>query len=268
MRTGKSFESDDGVTLNVDIAGEGPPVIFQHGLCGDARQTNEAFPSRGFRRITVEARGHGLSGVGALSRLSIATFADDVKSYIVKHLSPPVVIGGISMGAAIALRIATYHPELVKALILVRPAWITASAPGSMRPNAEVGGLLKEMSPERAKATFLLGNTARQLAKKAPDNLSSLTAFFMRQPVDVTAALLTRISGDGPGVSMKMISELSIPVLIAGHERDAIHPIKYATTLAKLISSARFVRITPKAESPSRYAADLRCEIAHFLQEL
>ena len=31
--------------LNVDDAGGiGLPVIFQHGLCGDARQTIEAFP--------------------------------------------------------------------------------------------------------------------------------------------------------------------------------------------------------------------------------
>jgi hypothetical protein len=42
--------------LNVnDAGGVGLPVIFQHGLCGDAQQTIEAFPSDlRFRRITIE----------------------------------------------------------------------------------------------------------------------------------------------------------------------------------------------------------------------
>jgi pimeloyl-ACP methyl ester carboxylesterase len=55
------FSQTGGPVLNVDDAGgEGLPVIFQHGLCGDARQTIEAFPrDPHFRRITIESRGHG-----------------------------------------------------------------------------------------------------------------------------------------------------------------------------------------------------------------
>src|SRR6266481_8331263 len=55
------FSQTGAPVLHVDDAGgEGLPVIFQHGLCGDARQTIEAFPQDPrFRRITIEARGHG-----------------------------------------------------------------------------------------------------------------------------------------------------------------------------------------------------------------
>ena len=37
------------------------PVVFQHGLCGSAQQTAEAFPddSRILRLLTLECRGHG-----------------------------------------------------------------------------------------------------------------------------------------------------------------------------------------------------------------
>jgi hypothetical protein len=54
------FSQTGAPVLNVDDAGgKGLPVIFQHGLCGDARQTIEAFPQDPrFRRITIEARGH------------------------------------------------------------------------------------------------------------------------------------------------------------------------------------------------------------------
>ncbi len=52
--------------------------------------------------------------------MSIATFCDDIAAYIEKNLTPPIVIGGISMGAAIALRLAVKRPDLVKALIIAK----------------------------------------------------------------------------------------------------------------------------------------------------
>jgi pimeloyl-ACP methyl ester carboxylesterase len=99
--------------LNVDDAGGvGMPVIFQHGLCGDARQTTEAFPKDPrFRRITIESRGHGESEAGDPAQFSVHTFADDVEAFIEAHRLGPIVIGGISMGAAITLRLAVHGPE-------------------------------------------------------------------------------------------------------------------------------------------------------------
>ncbi len=268
MRRSRPFPCADGTVLNVDTAGEGAPVVFQHGLCGDAGQTHEAFPAEaGFQRVTVEARGHGASQAGELSRLSIPAFASDIAAFIEANLAAPVVTGGISMGAAIALRLAVKRPELVKALVLVRPAWVTASAPANMRPNAEAGQLLGALPPEEARAAFLASGTGRRLAAEAPDNLASLTGFFSRKPVDVTAALLTRIAQDGPGVTDAEIARLSVPVLILGHERDVIHPIASAKALADRIPLARFIEITPKAESRARHVADLHRAIGAFLKD-
>ena len=94
--------------LNVDDAGGvGLPVIFQHGLCGDARQTVEAFPrDPRFRRITIESRGHGGSEAGDPGLFSIRTFAADIVAFIEAHRLGPITIGGISMGAASTLHIA------------------------------------------------------------------------------------------------------------------------------------------------------------------
>jgi pimeloyl-ACP methyl ester carboxylesterase len=105
----------------------------------------------------------------------------------------PVIIGGISLGAAISLRLAVKRPDLVRALVLARPAWLTASAPENMIPNAEVGHLLTHLPPPAAKAAFLAGPLGQRLAAAAPDNLASLTGFFAREPIEVTAALLSSI---------------------------------------------------------------------------
>lgn len=264
-----SFETSDGTVLNIDTAGEGMPVVFLHGLCGDAGQTAEAFPPEpGFRRITIEARGHGRSQPGALETLSIETFANDVAAYIEANLEAPVVLGGISMGAAISLRLAARRPDLVRALVLARPAWLTASAPDNMAPNAEVGHLLAHLPPPAAKAAFLRGPVGQRLAAEAPDNLASLSGFFAREPVEITAALLSAISKDGPGVTEADLARIAVPTLVLGHERDLIHPIAHARALAEKIPAARFIQITPKAEDKARYVADFHHAMRTFLKDL
>src|SRR6516164_11393780 len=124
------FSGTGAPVLNVDDAGGvGLPVIFQHGLCGDAGQTMEAFPhDLRFRRITIESRGHGRSEAGDPSLFSIRTFATDIVAFIEAYRLSPLVIGGISMGAASTLHIAVHRPDTVTGLILVRLAWIVASA--------------------------------------------------------------------------------------------------------------------------------------------
>ena len=173
-----------GLKLAVfEAPGAGVPVVLQHGLCGSAQQTAEAFPEDArLRLLTLECPGHGSSPAAAAADISIAGFADDVVALIEARQLAPVILGGISMGAAIALRIAVRRPELVRALILARPAWVVEAGPANMRPNAEVGELLMQHTPERARAVFDAGDTARRLAIEAPDNLASLRGFFAREP--------------------------------------------------------------------------------------
>eukprot|EP01037_Dinobryon_pediforme_P014082 gene14082-14201_t len=266
----EAFAAPDGTVLNIESAGDtGVPVIFQHGLCGDARQTAEVFPpdSR-FRRMTIEARGHGASAAGDLSQLSIATFADDIIAYIDANHLAPVVVGGISMGAAIALRLAVHRPDLVRGLILARPAWVLDAAPDNMKPNAEVGALLATLSQAEARKKFMTSATADDLAAHAPDNLASLQGFFSREPQAVTAALLQAISADGPDVSESEVRALTVPTLVIGHERDSVHPLSHAKLLAAMISGARFVEIAPKAEDKTRRVFKMTHLAANWVETL
>jgi pimeloyl-ACP methyl ester carboxylesterase len=262
------FTRTGAPVLNVDDAGGlGLPVIFQHGLCGDARQTLEAFPSDlRFHRITIESRGHGGSEAGDPGQFSIRTFAADIVAFIEAQRLGPVIIGGISMGAASSLHIAVHQPELVRGLILVRPAWVAASAPANNGPNREVGRLLAELSQEEARKRFEVSETARVLAEVAPDNLASLRNFFSREPQATTAALLQSIAADGPGVSEEDLRNLETPTLIVGHEIDYIHPLSYAAALSQLIPGSQLVRITPKAVSKPAYLEDLHKAMTNFLE--
>jgi pimeloyl-ACP methyl ester carboxylesterase len=258
----------DGLSLNVVEAELGTPVIFQHGLCGSAAQTAEAFPEDPrFRLVTLECRGHGASPAGPEKRFSIKSFAEDLVSLIEERKLAPCVIGGISMGAAIATRLAIHRPELVKALIIARPAWVAAATPQNCAPNIEVGELLSRLPPMEAKAAFLRGETAKRLERLAPDNLNSLTGFFSRDPAHVTAALLTRIATDGPGITEDQLSDLRIPTLIIATDQDVIHPIAHAERLHALIPGAILKTITPKAVDKARYLAEFRSTLLTFLED-
>jgi pimeloyl-ACP methyl ester carboxylesterase len=261
--------STGNATLAVHEEGEGMPFVFQHGLCGDQAQPGQVFPEGiGYRRVTVECRGHGASEPGPMPDLSIATFADDIAGYITASGMEKPVVGGISMGAAIALRLALRRPELVRALVIARPAWLCEKNPGNMFPNLLVGNLLDTFQPEDARSRFEASEVAGQLAKNGPDNLASLRGFFTRKPIDVTSDLLRAISADGPDVAEDEVRAISVPTLVIGHARDVVHPLAYAKTFADWIPGATLVEITPKATNAEVYRSDFRSALTRFLKEI
>ena len=171
------------------------------------------------------------------------------------------------MGAAIALRLAVRRPELVRGLVLARPAWVASAAPDNMLPNAEVGRLLGAYPADEARRLFLAGETAKRLEAEAPDNLASLTGFFSRAPVSVTSALLRAIAADGPGVTEAEARGIAAPTLIIGTKQDYVHPLAHAETLASLIRDSRLVEVTPKSQNRARYVRDFRAALAGFFGE-
>jgi pimeloyl-ACP methyl ester carboxylesterase len=244
-------------------------VVFQHGLGGNEAQVAEIFPDgEGFRRLTLECRGQGRSEPGDSKSLSIATFASDVLAFADHRGFDRFVVGGISMGAAIALRLAVRHPERILGLILARPAWLWQPAPANMRVFAEVARYLQNPVSRQGKAEFERSKSARELGREAPDNLASLLGFFDAEKPAALAPLFAAIAQDGPGVSEADVRVVAVPTLVLGTAIDAVHPLDYARELAARIPAAQFTEITPKSTDRPRYVSEFRSVLAHFLAGL
>ncbi|MGL4488675.1 MAG: alpha/beta fold hydrolase, partial [Rhizobiaceae bacterium] len=170
-------------------------------------------------------------------------------------------------GAAISLHLTVHKPHLVKALVLARPAWVVDKAPENMLPNLEVGRLLSEFSPDVAKEKFLSSTLSKHLAAAAPDNLASLTSFFSREPIMTTAALLSSIASDGPGVTTADVRNIRVPTLIIATEQDYTHPLAHARALHKMIPHSRLVTITPKGVDKARYVLEFQSTLLKFFEE-
>ena len=256
-----------GVVLGGYIQpGTAPVVVLQHGLCGDASQPAGLFPSGAcLRHAVLNCRGHGDTEVGPQDLLSIANFADDLAAMIAALDAPVAAVGGVSMGAAIALRLAVLRADLVPALILVRPAWLVDSGPANMLPVAVVGGMI---AAGYTRDDFDQSALAQTLAVQAPDNLASLHGLFDRAPLAVTAALLRRISADGPGVTAPDLAALTMPVLILGCADDIIHPLAHAQSLERLIPGSRLVIVPPKGSNQPAHSAAVQAAITAFMKGL
>lgn len=253
----------DGLNLAGYDRGEGAAVIFQHGLGGDVNQVNEHFPLDRFRCLTLECRAQGKSEAGPVANFSIPRFADDVLAFADDCGIERFAIGGISMGAAIALRLAVLAPERVSALILARPAWAWGDAPDNMQVFLTLATYLRRGDP----AGFEASAVARHFATNAPDNYASLLAAFTRPDPALFADLISRIASSGPGLSEAQVSAIAVPTLMLGNEIDLIHPMALADTLAATIPGSRKITLTPKAADKAKHAAEFRAAVTSFLFE-
>ena len=115
------FESD-GVQIRFVDAGEGVPVLLVHGYTGDAEMWSftgtAAVLAAQFRIIALDCRGHGQSGKPHTPESYGMAMADDVVRLMDRLEIDRAHIVGYSMGAEIALKLATSHPERVLSVVV------------------------------------------------------------------------------------------------------------------------------------------------------
>ena len=259
----------DGLALCVrDAGGAGLPFIFEHGVGGDDEQTFQVLPPMpGIRPVTLNCPGHGGSEMGDPERISIPYFADLLTDFIDRSFDRKVLLGGISMGAALALEIAVRRPDLVLGLVLARPGWIEETTPPNVAPLAEAGRLLKRYDAATARALFVKTASGRRLAAESPLSLRSLLQFFGRVPQAEMAELLIRMADSPTGVSRSEIAALRVPTLVVGTETEAVHPLPLARSLAELIPGARLDIIASKAVDRTGYLLGFKSSLVRFLRE-
>ena len=264
----EDFTTPDGCRLAFDIAGEGPAVLWQHGLGAPFDQPLAVFPDLPVTRITLACRGHEDSDLGPLEDLSIATFARDALA-LLNHLGIEslAAAGGISLGAGISLRLAAYHPERVQRLILARPAWIDRPSMESQQGYVDAGRYLELHGATAGLALFRSSALFQSVEAASPDNAMSLLSYFVRPRPETTTALLARLPKDWPGVPLSMLGELGQSTLVIGNGEDIVHPLAFARELAELIPGARLEVIPSKTVDPAGYTSAFRAALAEFLAE-
>jgi pimeloyl-ACP methyl ester carboxylesterase len=258
----------DGVRLAYAESGTGRPFIFQHGLGADSRQTFDLLLELpGTRLVAMDARAHGTSDVGPEEDIGFDTFGGDLRGLFDALEISEAVIGGLSMGAGISLNFALKFPEMVSALILVRPAWVDEPMEARGLYFA-VAKAVRQYGAERGRGAFLASDLYRQVSAQFPDTAKSLLGQFDSARAEDGVARLERMPADAPDHDRRRWNGLKVPVLVLAHEDDPVHPLACGRAIADAIPQAKFVEITPKSVNRERHEAEIRKQVAAFLGDL
>ena len=257
-------------------------IVFQHGIGGDVRQParflmleRTGIRAEALNIFHADFRGHGQSELGPVDNLSIATLSGDLVAFL-DHLGlHHAIVGGISLGAAVALRLAVEHPHRCRALIISRPAWTAGPvSTEAQRAYTLVADLLAANDWQSTASDALEQSEVLQsLDALCPDAAKSLRGQLrsaldspeMRERAIARLRQLPFSTGLVDGVAS--LSLVSCPTLILAAEGDPFHPLDYACCLAKALPNCRLEQIAPKSVIDDRpHLEEVDEKIGRFLQ--
>jgi pimeloyl-ACP methyl ester carboxylesterase len=175
------------------------------------------------------------------------------------------VVGGISMGAAVALNFALRYPQRLLGLVLHRPAWLDGPRRDNVAVFTAIASLLRQYGAEKGLLLFKQSEIYQRAVTVAPANAASLAAQFLHPRAEETVARLERIPLDSPGSDRRQWRAINVPVMVLANDHDAIHPLEFGVTLAREIPGAEFKELTPKSVNAELHREETQRFLADFL---
>ena len=237
----------EGQAVNMIELGEGPPIVFVHGLSGSWTNWLE---QRDYRVHALDFPGFGSSSKPATAPYNVRFFADTVVDYMDALNIGSAHFVGNSMGGFIGAELAIAFPQRVERLVLVSAA-----------------GLSTYNEPRATRATPALRRTERILAATTAWMASHSDAVTRRPrlrqaALNVVAAhpkqlpgplAAEQVRGAGkPGFMgalgavleydvRERLPEIACPTLIVWGDRDMLISVRDADVFAELIPNSRKV---------------------------
>jgi pimeloyl-ACP methyl ester carboxylesterase len=240
----RRLPSHDGGSIYTVTRGEGPAILFSHGVTITSRvwiKQFETLPALGVRVVAFDHRGHGDSLLGS-SGHSVQNLATDMRTVIEGLDLRDVVLVGHSMGGVAVQAFALEHPDVIKQrvrglVLLSTLAKTSVSASHQLRYLAErVTGsfdLRKVMTRPNLGTVFARVGFGREpLASQVELNRQMLATCDSATAQEATAALL--------GLDLTAeLGRLDVPTLVIGGTSDVITPPAESRRLAEVIPGAR-----------------------------
>lgn len=223
--------------------GEGPPLVFLHGIGGDAlcwRPQLDAF-SEAFRVISWNMPGYG--GSAPLEPMTFPGLADSLARLLDRLKVDRAHLVGHSMGGMVAQELVATRPERVRSLTLVA----TTAALG--RPDGDwqrsfVETRLGPLDRGQTMADLAPAIFARLVGDDPdPAGVAQAIASMSRVPeATYRAAIHCLLTFDRRAA----LARIDAPTLLLAGERDTTAPPAVMERMAAKIPAARF-QVVPRA---------------------
>ena len=230
---------------------EGPPLVLLHGLLlSSAGQERVARALKRPRVLLLDLHGHGQSTQPPdPARYTWSAFVDDVVA-LLDHLGiEKASLGGLSLGANVAIAAAEQRPERFTSLILEMP--VLARGTGVAKPLfGAIAALYGGMKPIASPVTYAL----RRSRLKVPlPEMQMLVDLASHQPTAARAVLRGLLDDDPPGQDEATVRAIDMPALVIGHRLDPLHSLDDARWLASTMPNARLVEAATILSNRFRY---------------
>ncbi|MET1017893.1 MAG: alpha/beta hydrolase, partial [Leifsonia flava] len=221
-------------------------VLLLHGLGSDRQYMLDVFGpvlaklAPGERVIAPDARAHGASPlVGAPSDFTLDGMARELEASLGTAHDDPLTVVGVSMGAALALRMALAGRIRIDRALFVRPSFTHRSMPENLRAFPVIGQLLHDVGPVEGQVLFRETPAYRSAVDASPLGGAGLLAQF-RYPLAVDRAVrLVEVPRNRAFESEAELASLGarMPTAVIGAPRDPVHPFPVAEQWAGALGS-------------------------------
>ena len=267
----------NGEPANVIELGDGPPLVFVHGLSGSWQNWLLQLPefARTHRVIAFDLPGFGESPMPRAERITISGYGRWLDGLFSALGIEGAAVVGNSMGGFIALETAIKFPARVERLVIVSAAGLTTEY---LRNESALQFLERTENIAQMVTAHVLARTdwlvRRRRARQA------LMWFVVAHPEDIDPALAAeQVRGTGkPGFLPALdaltdypirdrLQEIQAPTLIMWGEKDMLVPLKDAYEFDRLIPHSRLI-VYPDTghvamlERPEEFNRDLRAFLA------
>ena len=164
-----------GIRMRWEEEGEGPPVVFIHGIPTSPRLWRHVVPDvRGARSMAWEMMGYGASIEEGWERdISVTKQADYLASWMREVGLESAFLVGHDLGGGVAQILAVRRPELVRGLVLTNSICYDSWPIPSVKAMGAMGPLVERMPNSvfrQVYSTFLhRGHDDREQARESID---------------------------------------------------------------------------------------------------
>jgi epoxide hydrolase 4 len=239
------FVANGPVRLHYVAAGEGPPLVFLHGIPGFWNCWSHqlaAFAGR-FRVAAMDLRGFNLSDKPKDVRAyRLAELIGDVVA-LLRKLGAPVSLVGHDWGALIAWWVATLHPDLV-----ARLAVLAAPHPACYLAARQAGDLTYSQLFRDQILAALPGAPfdPAQLSAVVSDPAAREELALALQRSD-PEAIRNYYRANLPSARIEGVVSVRAPTLILYGDEDRFIPAQYYALSAEHVTHSCDIRQVPRA---------------------
>jgi pimeloyl-ACP methyl ester carboxylesterase len=244
----------DDQPVNVIELGEGPPLLFIHGLIGRWTHWVEQLTifAESHRVIAVDLPGFGDSPLPGDGAISVPIFARTIERLLEALEISAAAVVGHSMGGFTAVELAINFPQLVERLVLVSPAGLsTYNDRRSLHLVSQARRFKAVFDGYHARVAAHADLLARHPRLRRLEPTTSLvTRHPDRLPAAYVAEFVRGLAAPGfiDGIEANLnydyrerLGEIACPTLIVWGRQDKIVTARDAELYERLIPNARKV---------------------------